>query len=565
MKELKKVPDLSIIFDMGVVALRFLMPVYAIIIVYQCFAAMRRRRRPETPLISLLNPATGEILPVLFWENSIGRSKSSDVTVDDPTVSRNHCVLLRRKDGWYVSDTDSKSGTMLNGKRTRGRAKVLIDDTITIGGTSLIVKRGEEFQQPLQSSWFFSKVSDKPAMKSWKLMLLITFFHFFMCVQAMFWNDGTNTMAPLVLFGALAAVEWGFFFISYFVIRRVNFELESLALFLTGIGVMMLIRQSERSAYVQLVAAAVGMIIFCIIIKLIEDPDKVNKLRLPAMICAVGLLGVTIVFGKITNGAANWIYIGSFSFQPSELAKIIFIFIGASSLDVLMTKKNLLEYIIFSAVCVGLLALMGDFGTALIFFVTFLLTAFMRSGDFKTIILAVAAAIFGVTFVLKFKPYVADRFSGWRHVWEHTQDNLGYQQARVLTYMASGGLFGVGIGNGFLKQVAASESDLVFGLVSEEMGVIVAFTLAVAVGAMFIYARAITTRSRSTFYSISACCSAGLFVVQLSLNVFGATDVLPLTGVTFPFVSAGGSSIMSCWGLVAFIKAADERTYSVKR
>ena len=119
----------------------------------------------------------------------------------------------------------------------------------------------------------------------------------------------------------------------------------------------------------------------------------------------------------------------------------------------------------------------------------------MRSGDFKTIILAVAAAIFGVTFVLKFKPYVADRFSGWRHVWEHTQDNLGYQQARVLTYMASGGLFGVGIGNGFLKQVAASESDLVFGLVSEEMGVIVAFTLAVAVGAMFIYARAITTRS----------------------------------------------------------------------
>ena len=74
MKELKKVPDLSIIFDMGVVALRFLMPVYAIIIVYQCFAAMRRRRRPETPLISLLNPATGEMLPVLFWENSIGRS-----------------------------------------------------------------------------------------------------------------------------------------------------------------------------------------------------------------------------------------------------------------------------------------------------------------------------------------------------------------------------------------------------------------------------------------------------------------------------------------------------------
>ena len=135
----------------------------------------------------------------------------------------------------------------------------------------------------------------------------------------------------------------------------------------------------------------------------------------------------------------------------------------------------------------------------------------------------------------------------------------------MLTFLASGGLFGVGIGNGFLKQVGASESDLVFGIVAEEMGIIVAITLAIAVGALVIYARAITTRSRSTFYSISACCAAGLLVVQLSLNVFGATDILPLTGVTFPFISAGGSSIMACWGLIAFIKAADERTYAVKR
>ena len=135
----------------------------------------------------------------------------------------------------------------------------------------------------------------------------------------------------------------------------------------------------------------------------------------------------------------------------------------------------------------------------------------------------------------------------------------------MLTFIASGGLFGVGIGNGFLKQVAASESDLVFGLVAEEMGIIVAITLALAVALLVVYARAITTRSRSTFYSISACCAAGLLVVQLSLNVFGATDILPLTGVTFPFISSGGSSLISCWGLLAFIKAADERTYSIKR
>lgn len=558
--------DMTVIYDLAIVALRILMPVYAIIIVYQCYAAMRRRRRPEKPLVTLYNTVTGQKLPVIFWENSIGRSRASDIVVDDPAVSRNHCVLLRRASGWYICDTGSKGGTYVNGEEAVGRTRVLIDDVISVGNSQFQFLRGEDYDENLRYSWFFKKANNKPAMKSWKLMLLITLFHFFMCVEAVFWQDGTNKYSPLVLFGCLAVAEWTFFFVSSKVLKRVSFELESLALFLTGVGVMLLVRQVERSAYVQLIAAVVGMALFCVIIKFIEDPDRTSstKLRYGLMIAAVGLLGVSIVFGKITYGAANWISIGGISLQPSEIVKIIYIFIGANTLDRLQTKKNLFEFIIFSAVCVGLLALMGDFGTALIFFMTFLLISFMRSGDFKTVILAIVAAVFGVSIVLRFKSYVLDRFKAWGHAWEYAND-LGYQQTHVLTYIASGGLFGVGIGNGFLKGVGASESDLVFGLVSEEMGVIVAITLAVAVACLVIYARAITTRSRSTFYSISACCAAGLLVIQLSLNVFGATDILPLTGVTFPFISCGGSSVLSCWGLIAFIKAADERTYAVKK
>ena len=556
--------NFDVIFDIGVVGLRILMPIYAIFIVYQCYAAMRRRRRSEKPLVTLFNTVTGEKTPVVLWENSIGRGKANDITVNDPTVSRNHCVLLRRSEGWFVTDVGSTAGTYVNGEPADERTRVLVDDVISVGNTRFQLLRGDEYEEEVRSSWFFKKVSSKPAIKAWKLMLMVTLFHLFMSIEAMFWNDGTNLYSPLVMFGALAAAEWGFFSVSYFILRRTSFELEALALFLTGIGVILLVRQVERSAYVQLIAAVVGMVIFCIIIKLIENPDKINKFRLPLMIIAVLLLLTSIVFGKVTKGAANWIYIGFISIQPSELVKVIYIAIGASALDVLQTKRNLIEFIIFSVICVGLLALMGDFGTALIFFVTFLLIAFMRSGDFKTIILALAAAVFGVTIVLRFKPYVADRFKAWRHAWQYAQAE-GYQQVHVLTFIASGGLFGVGIGNGFLKQVAASESDLVFGVVAEEMGVIVAITLALAVALLVIYARAITTRSRSTFYSISAGCAAGLLVVQLSLNIFGATDILPLTGVTFPFISCGGSSIMSCWGLLAYIKAADERTYSLKR
>ena len=556
--------DFSVIIDIGVVALRILLPLYAIFIVYQCYAAMRRRRRPEKPLVTVMNTRTFEKIPVVFWENSIGRKKSNDVVVEDAAVSKVHAVLLRRDEGWFINDTESLHGTFVNGRRTEGRTQVYIDDIIRVGNTDFQFLRGEEYNEELRSSWFFKNPSQKPAVKSWKLMLMITLFHFFMTVEAVYWNDGKNLLSPLIIFGIVAAVNWGMFIVSYFGLRRTTFELEALALFLSGIGTILLARQYERSAYMQVISTVVGFVIFCAIIKLIEDPDKLYRFRIPLMIAAVGLLGVSIVFGKVTNGAANWIYIGPLSFQPSELVKVIYILIGAGALDKLNTKKDLFIFIGFSVVCVGLLAVMRDLGTALIFFVTFLLIAFMRSGDFKTIILAVSAAVFGAIFAIRFMPYVADRFKAYRHVWEYAQAE-GYQQTHVLTFIASGGLFGVGIGNGFLKQVAASESDLVFGLVAEEMGIIVAITLALAVALLVVYARAITTRSRSTFYSISACCAAGLLVVQLTLNIFGATDLLPLTGVTFPFISAGGSSVIGCWGLIAFIKAADERTYSMKR
>lgn len=553
----------QVFLDIAVVALRFLLPLYAVVIIYQCFASMRRHRRPEKPLVTLELKDTGQQVPVLFWENSIGRSKGSDICVNDPTVSRDHCVLLRRQEGWLISDIGSKGGTYVNGKKVRNRTQVLIDDEISVGSTTFVLKRGDEFQDRIRPSWFFSKASNKGSLQPYKLMLLITFFHLFMTVEACFTNE-VQDFTPFSVFIALEALLWGFFCISTLAFKRINFELEALASFMTGIGVILLVRQEMRSAYVQLIAAAVGIVLFCFLVKFIENPDRVDSWRMAIMIGAVGLLAINLVFGSVQHGAQNWIQIGPVSVQPSEFVKVAYIFVGAAALDKLQTKRNFFEFIVFSAICVGALALMGDFGTALIFFATFLLIAFMRSGDFKTVMLALVSVVFAGTIVLKFKPYVANRFAAWGHVWEHAQDTA-YQQARVLTYIASGGLSGVGVGNGYLKYIFASESDLVFGILAEEMGVIVAFALAIAIVMLAFYARAITTRSRSAFYSISACCAAGLMVVQTSLNIFGATDILPLTGVTFPFVSAGGSSMIACWGLLAFIKAADERTYAAKR
>jgi len=188
----------------------------------------------------------------------------------------------------------------------------------------------------------------------------------------------------------------------------------------------------------------------------------------------------------------------------------------------------------------------------------------MRSGDIKKILLICAAAAVGAVAIVIFKPYVANRFMTYRHIWEY-MDSGGYQQTRVLIYSASGGLFGVGLGNGQLRNVFAATEDLVFGVLCEEFGIILAFTVALTYVAFAFYSIKMAKTARSTFYSIAACAAAGLMLFQAGLNIFGVTDLLPLTGVTLPFVSRGGSSMLSSWGLLAYLKAVDPLTYPVKK
>lgn len=547
--------------SVGLVAFRVIIVLVVALIIYKCFSSMRRRKRQESPLVMLYNETARRKIPVLFWENSIGRSKSNDIVIEDPTVSRSHCVLLRRKEGWFVSDVGSKSGTKINGRRISTRRKIEIDDAFTIGSTTLCLKRGSEFDEGINRHWFFSKSSEKRGASAPLLILLLNFFYIFMTL-GIFISRQEIRIEALQVLGALVAFSWTMYGFSRGVFLRSNFELETLALLLFGAGTLLLVEQDIKDAWIQIIAAFIGVVGYFLILAFIENPDRIVKWRMAVMMIALGFLAINLIFGKVEYGAANRIYISGVSIQPSEIVKVAYIFVGASALDHLQTKRNIIEFIVFSALCVGALGIMGDFGTALIFFVTFIVISITRSGDVKTAIFALVGAVFAVMLILSFKPYIAERFAVWGNVMDDPY-GAGYQQSRVLTYIASGGLFGMGVGSGILREYTASETDLVFGIVSEEMGFITALLFALVIFGLVIYSRAITTRSRSTFYSISACCASTMMLVQAGLNIFGCTDILPLTGVTLPFVSAGGSSIISCFGLLAFIKAADEETYII--
>lgn len=374
---------------------------------------------------------------------------------------------------------------------------------------------------------------------------------------------GTGTFEVKVLLCTLALIvlEWLYVSVFYFAMHRRNFELEFIAFFLSGVGIAVIGSIKPDDTFKQLLMLIAGVIGFIVLVYLMGDVDLCMRLRLPVAVAAILLLIVNIAIAKVTHGARNWITIFGVTFQPSEFVKVAFIFVGAATLEKIQTSKNLYAFIAFSLVCVGALIVIKDFGTALIFFVTFLIIAFMNSGDIKTIFLALASAAMGGFIVIKYKSYVTARFSVYRHVWEHYNDS-GYQQTRVLVGLASGGLLGLGIGAGTTRGVWARTTDLIFGVICEEWGFLFGLLLVLSFVAIAVSALVNSIAARSTFYSIAAVAAAGLLLFQTALNIFGITDVLPLTGVTLPFVSQGGSSMISCWAVLAFIKASDVRTYN---
>ncbi len=389
-------------------------------------------------------------------------------------------------------------------------------------------------------------------------LILVTIFQVLTGTVVITANGFNSTL--FAIFAGYILLEWAYFIIASIFCGQNNFELEIIGFLFSGIGLTNVATVDNDYALKQIVAIALGLILFIFMLAVMRRTDIVMKLRMPVAFAAVGLLVANLALAKYTNGALNWITIGGISIQPSEFVKLAFIFVGAASLDKLQSARSLTKYLIFSFGCVGALFLMKDFGTALIFFFTFIVIAFMRSGDVRTIALVCVAALLGAIMIVYFKPHVAARFKAYRHIWELINDE-GMQQTRTLIYSASGGLFGLGIGKGMLRNVVFASTDLAFGMICEEWGMIVGLTIVITYAFILLYAIKVARNTRSAFYAITACAAAGLLLFQTSLNIFGVTDILPFTGVTLPFISRGGSSVISSWGMLALIKSADIRTY----
>lgn len=532
---------------------RYIAPLLGVLILWRCAKPLLKfRREPET--WAWLVMPDGNQLPITHWENIIGRGRGCDIVVDFPTVSRSHAVLTRFDDGsWSITDIGSRGAVSVNGVQTELSA-VQYGDRIDLGGVEMILApvTQEELEDQIATR-------AKPQSLGWPGLTLffLTLFQLFTAFQFVTHLDADAMSSAVLGFTALIGVEW-LLFLALRLARRSGYEVETLAFFLTTIGFAVIASDDASKMGKQLICLVGGILIYLIIGWSLRDLSRAKRFRYLAAVGGLLLLAVNLVFGTEMYGAKNWIYIGSFSFQPSELVKLCFIYVGASTMDRIVTKRNLILFIVYSAAVCGCLALMNDFGTALIFFVAFLVIAFLRSGSFATVALACAATGFAGVLAVRFRPHILKRFATWGHAWDYALSS-GYQQTRAMMCIASGGLLGLGAGNGWLKYVAAADTDLVFGFVCEEWGLILGIVMVAAIVILGVFVVRSAKVGRSSFYTIGACAAVSILVIQTMLNVFGTMDLLPLTGVTFPFVSNGGSSMLSSWGLIAFIKAADTR------
>lgn len=535
-----------------IAALRWIAPILAVVLLFRCIRPLLTFRR-EPEIWGWLCVANGKKLPVTHWENVIGRSKHSDIVIDFPTISKNHCVLTRYDDGsWSISDADSKSGVFVNGEPVDIHA-LEPDDIITIGGVELTLQPISKKQEKRLSQL---RARGHSAFASFGNVVLLSVFQALCCIAYLL-ADPANASYILTGFGGIMVFQW-ILLLFYLIIKRTAFEVETLAFFLCTLGMIVIVAVKPAESLKQLIAIAIGMVAFLGVGWSLRNTDRTKKCRYIAGIAGIAFLLITLLFGQEYYGAKNWLVIGSLSIQPSELSKVCFVYVGAASMDRIVKKRNLFLFIAYAVVICGCLALMNDFGTALVFFGAFLVTAYMRSGNVGTIALACTSLGFAGVVALKIAPHALRRFASWRHIWEVPLDG-GYQQTRALMCMASGGFLGLGAGNGWLKRVFAADSDIAIATLCEEWGLIMVIMAIVVILSLAIFCVRSGAIGRSSLFTISACTAVSIFLLQTILNALGTVDVIPLTGVTLPFLSNGGSSMICSWGLLAYIKAADTR------
>lgn len=265
------------------------------------------------------------------------------------------------------------------------------------------------------------------------------------------------------------------------------------------------------------------------------------------------LLSVVAVLGAVSYGAKLSISLGPISFQPSEFVKITFVFFVASMLYQDTSFKNVLITGIIAAIHVLILVISNDLGGAFIYFFTFLIMLYVATRKVGYMALGLLAGSGAAMLAYRFFSHVRVRVLAWKDPFV-VIDGAGYQISQSLFAIGTGGWFGLGLYEGLPNSIPVASEDFIFSAISEELGGIFAICLIFLCIGCFLLMLNISFKIKNQFHKLIALGLGSIYGVQVFINIGGVIKMIPSTGVTLPFISYGGSSLLSSFIMIAIIQ-----------
>ena len=322
---------------------------------------------------------------------------------------------------------------------------------------------------------------------------------------------------------------------------------------LLSVGFIMITRLSYDQSVKQFEIAAAGMVLSLLIPLIVRKLLVLTKMTWGYVFVGIGLLALVLIAANVTNGAKLSIYIGGFSFQASEFVKIIFVFAMAGLLSTEHSFRRVVIATVLAAAHVLILVISTDLGSALIFFVTYMVMLFVATRNpFLSLIgilafcLAAVAAYFLFSHIRVRVQIWADPFADYA--------GSGYQICQSLFAIAAGGWFGTGLYNGSPGAIPYVAQDFMFSAILEELGGIFGICLILICMAVFVMFVNIAMKLGNRFYRLAALGIGTVYATQVFLTIGGGTKLIPMTGVTLPLVSYGGSSVLSTLIMFAIVQ-----------
>ena len=322
---------------------------------------------------------------------------------------------------------------------------------------------------------------------------------------------------------------------------------------LAGIGMIVQYRLSPETAFRQLVLYAIGLVAMLICVGLMHRPSFFRRLNWVMIIGSLAILGVLLIVGEEQGGAKNWIKIGSVSFQPSEFVKVALVFISANYLT---DQKRLLDWLpsaLFAILVCALLVAERDLGAALLVAGTYLILLYSATGHTKTTLIGLGAGCLGAVASYFVFDHVRARIAIWQNPWA-TYETSGYQVAQGLMAIASGGMWGLGLTQGSPKTIPAYNTDYIFAVICEEFGIIFGIAVIALYLVFIIRGALVALYARDRYLMLVAFGCTVLITLQSFIIIGGVIKLIPLTGITMPFVSHGGSSMIASMMLLGILE-----------